>query len=97
MGDVVIWLAGDKPLMSRISAVFMRQPIAGYIGDTVDYERKLKDFRESLKEFSDYIVERGLFSNEEIDKMYNNCGLLALYGDELQKRISSLKPVKSEN
>lgn len=97
MGDVVIWLSGDKLLMPRIGAIFMRQPIAAYFGDTVDYERKLKDFRESLKEFSDYIVERGLFTQEEIDTMYSSCGLLALCGDELQKRISSLKPANSEN
>ena len=97
MGDVVIWLSGDKLLMPRIGSIFMRQPIAAYFGDTVDYERKLKDFRESLKEFSDYIVERGLFTQEEIDTMYSSCGLLALCGDELQKRISSLKPANSEN
>ena len=97
MGDVVIWLSGDKLLMPRIGAIFMRQPVAGYIGDTVDYERKLKDFRESLKEFSDYIVERGLFTQEEIDMMYNSCGLLALCGDELQNRIASLKDAKSED
>ena len=97
MGDVVIWLSGDKLLMPKIGAIFMRQPVAGYIGDTVDYERKLKDFRESLKEFSDYIVERGLFTQEEIDRMYSSCGLLALCGDELQNRIASLKDAKSEN
>lgn len=91
MGDVVIWLSGDKPIIPRIGAIFMRQPIAGYCGDTADYERKLKDFRESLKEFSDFIVERGLFTQEEIDTMYNSCGLLALYGDELRKRLASLK------
>lgn len=97
VGDVVIWLSGDKLLMPRIGAIFMRQPIAGYVGDTVDYERKLKDFRESLKEFSDFIVERGLFTQAEIDTMYDECGLLALYGPELQERIASLKDVKSEN
>ncbi len=94
MGDVVIWLSGDKLLMPEIGAIFMRQPIAAYIGDTADYERKLKDFRESLKEFSDYIVERGLFTQEEINTMYCTCGLLALYGPKLKDRIANLKPTK---
>jgi len=97
VGDVVIWLAGDKLMIPKIGAIFMRQPIAAYIGDTVDYERKLKDFRDSLKEFSDYIVQRGLFTQEEIDRMYGNCGLLSLFGSELQNRVASLKEVKDEN
>ena len=97
MGDVVIWLSGDKLLIPEIGAIFMRQPIAAYYGDTADYERKLKDFRESLKEFSDYIVERGLFTTDEINTMYSTCGLLALYGPKLKERVAGLKNVKLSN
>lgn len=93
MGDAVIWLSGDECRMPKMGAIFMRQPISGFVGDAVDYERKAKDFRESLKEFSDYIVARGLFTQEEIDTMYESCGLLSLYGDALHERLANLKQV----
>lgn len=94
VGDVAIWLSGDEPRCAKMSSIFMRQPVSGYFGDTADFESKLNDYRESMKEFCDFIVERGLFSQEELDKMYSTRGILSLFGDELQSRVKALKTVE---
>ena len=92
VGDVAIWLAGDDIRWSKkMSAIFMRQPLSGYIGDVADFESKMAAAKRDWEEFRDYIVERGLFTKEELDSLYTTRGMLALFGDELEERMSNLK------
>ncbi len=93
VGDVAIWLSGDEVRISHIGSIFMRQPMNGFFGDTADYESKLADHLASLREFSEFIVARGLFTQEELDTMYKNRSMCALFGPALHDRISKLQPV----
>lgn len=94
VGDVAMWLSGKELRIPRkMGAIFMRQPVSGYMGDTADFESKLQDFKDSMKEFGDYIEARGLFQKEELDQMYQHRSLLVLFGDKLQERLKNLKQV----
>lgn len=94
IGDVALWLAGDEPKWSaHMTAIFMRQPLAGYGGDIADLERKSRDAVSSFKEYSGYIAARGLFSQAELSNMYETRGMLSLFGSELEARMAKLKPV----
>lgn len=94
VGDVAIWLSGKEVRIPKMGLILMRQPVSGFVGDTADFESKLNDYKESMKEFGDFIVERGLFSQEEVDKMYTNRAILSSFGDDLRKRVANLKPVQ---
>ena len=93
LGDVAIWLSGDVRKMSPIGCVLVRQPLAGFCGDTADYEERLKNCREAIREYSDFVVECGMFTQEEMDAMYEHRTVISLYGDKLRQRIANLKPV----
>ena len=94
VGDVAIWLSGDEPRMSPIGAIFLRQPQSGFWGDTADYESQLSDYLASLREFSEFIVGRGLITKEEMDTMYKTRGIIGLFGPALRDRISKLQAIK---
>lgn len=96
IGDVALWLAGDEPKWStHMTAIFMRQPLAGYGGDIADLERKSRDAISSFREYSSYLVARGLFSQTEMNSMYETRGMLSLFGSELEARMAKLKQVES--
>jgi len=94
LGDVAIWLSGDERRMSSIGSVFVRQPVAGYMGDTADYELRLQNYREAIKEYSDFVVGCGMFTQEEMNDMYEHRAMIALYGDKLRQRVANLKPIE---
>jgi len=93
LGDIALWLSGDQLKWSKhMSVVFVRQQGFGFGGDIRDYVGKAKDAYDSFREFRDFIAARGLFTGEEIDKMYETRGMLSLFGRELEARINGLKP-----
>ncbi len=92
MGDVVLWLSGDQLNYSKnMSVIFMRQPLAGFAGDISDFGIKGDDALQSVKEYSAYIVERGLFTKDELQWMFESSGMLCLYGKKLEERVAGLK------
>lgn len=90
-GEVAIWLSGKERRMSKMGAIFLRQPIAAYFGDTADYENQLKAFKDSLNEYRDFIADCGLFTKEELNGLYKHRGMLHLSYQDLTERIASLK------
>lgn len=94
VGDVALWLSGDRLQYSKkMTAIFMRQPLTGYGGDIADYERHNDAALQSYREYSSYIIARGLFTKEEMDNMYETRGMLALFGKALEERVGKLKQV----
>ena len=95
IGDVAVWLSGDVLKYSKkMSFIMIRQPLTGFEGDIADYESKIAGAKESWKEFSGYVAERGLFTKSELATMFETRGLLCLYGRELEARVANLKTIE---
>ena len=97
IGDIALWLAGDELRWSKkMTAIFTRQQFAGYGGDIRDLVGKSKDAEFSFKEYRDYISKRGLFTRAELDTMYETRGMLTLFRDVLEARVTGLKQVTDD-
>lgn len=95
LGDIALWLSGDVIKWSKhMTAFFVRQQGFGYSGDIRDFVGKAEDACASFKEFRDYIAARGLFTEMEMNNMFETRGMLSLFGRELEARMNSLKQVK---
>lgn len=91
LGDCAVWLSGDEPLMSPMGWIAVRQPMACGGGTMQAAEFRVEDFKKQVSVFTDFIVSKGLFSKDEIDRMFEEEGMLSLCGDELTERLKSLK------
>ncbi len=91
MDDLAIWLSAKERRLSPIGCIFLNQPEVGFIGDGADYETNTTDLKEVFEEYRDFIAEKGIFTKEELDQMYEERKELALFGEELQKRMSHLQ------
>ena len=95
LGDIALWLSGDVIKWSKhMTAFFVRQQGFGYSGDIRDFVGKAEDACASFKEFRDYIAARGLFTEMEMNNMFETRGMLSLFGRELEARMNGLKQVK---
>ena len=94
LGDIALWLSGDVQKWSKhMTAIFVRQQGFGYAGDIRDFVGKAEDACASFKEFRDYIAARGLFTEMEMNTMFETRGMLSLFGRELEARMNGLKQV----
>ncbi len=90
MSRVALWLAGDECQISPCGWICLKQTSGGAIGDVADVESKVQEVKASWEEFKSFIAKRGLFTVEELDKLYVSRGLLTLYGETLRKRVAAI-------
>ena len=91
VADCALWLSGTDRRMSPMGWLAVRQPNACGGGTLKDAQFRSEDFSAQLKVFTDFIVEKGLLTAEEVTRMYEDQSIIGLSYDELEERIKSLK------
>jgi len=91
IGDCAIWLSGDDRRVSPMAWLAVRQPRMSICGTTTDVEFRVEDVKVQMKTITDYIVESGLLTQEEIDKMYDEQTMIGISYGALFERINALK------
>ena len=92
IGDCALWLSGTERHMSPMGWVAVKQPTAMTGGTMKDVEFRVEDMKDQLKVFTDYIVDKGLLTADEVTRMYEEQAIIGLSYDTLQERLKSLKP-----
>lgn len=90
MSRVALWLSGDECQMSPCGWICLKQTSGFAMGDVADVEAKVLEVKTSWEEFKSFIAKRGLFTIEELDKLYVSRGLLTLYGETLRERVAAI-------
>lgn len=89
--DCAIWLSGTDRRVSPMAWLAVRQPRFAMTGTTLDAEFRVEDVKIQIKTMTDFIVEKGLLTQEEVDKICNEQAMVGMSYDALFERIKSLK------
>jgi ATP-dependent protease ClpP protease subunit len=89
--DCALWLSGRERVIGPAGLIMVRQPRDGFYGSTEDAKTHVAATKQVLKDLISFIVSKGLFTQEEIDAMFENNSQIFLAGDALDARISSIK------
>lgn len=89
--DCAIWLSGADRRVSPMAWLAVRQPRMAISGATLDAEFRVEDVKIQMKTLTDFIVDKGLLTQEEVDKIYNEQAIVGMSYDKLFERIESLK------
>lgn len=91
IGDCAMWLSGDDRRVSPMAWLAVRQPRMNAGGTMRDVEFRIEDIKVQFKSITDFIVEKGLLTQEEIDRMYDDQAMIGMSYDELDARLQALK------
>lgn len=90
MSRVALWLSGDECRISPFGWICLKQIDGAACGDAADVIAKAKEVQETWIEFRDFIVQRGLFTQEELDAVFEHRGRCSLSGDELREKVTKI-------
>jgi len=91
IGDCAIWLSGDDRRVSPMAWLAVRQPRMSAGGTMKDVEFRIEDLKIQFKSITDFIVSKGLLTQEEVDRMYDEQAMIAMSYDELDARLQALQ------
>ena len=91
ISDCAIWLTGKDRRMGPMGWLAVRQP-AGCGGGTLqDTVFRVEDVLVQVKTLTDFIVSKGLLTEEEVKLLFEEQAMISLSYDDLNARLSNLK------
>lgn len=91
ISDCAIWLTGKDRRMGPMGWLAVRQPSGCGGGTLQDTVFRVEDVLVQVKTLTDFIVSKGLLTEEEVKLLFEEQAMISLSYDELNERLASLK------
>ena len=91
LGDCALWLSGNDRRIGPMSWLMIRPPKQITEGSMRDLELRSVDMKKQIDAFGEFIISKGLLTEDEVNRLYQDEAVISLSYDDLQARIDALK------
>ena len=91
ISDCAIWLTGKDRRMGPMGWLAVRQPSGCGGGTLQDTVFRVEDVLNQVKTLTDFIVDKGLLTAEEVKLLFEEQAMISLCYDELEARLANHK------
>ena len=91
IGDCALWLCGNDRRIGPMGWLMVKPPRQITEGSMRDIELRSEDMKKQLTVFTDFIVGKGLLTQEEVNRLYDDEAVISLSYEDLAARVSALK------
>ena len=91
LGDCALWLSGNDRRIGPMTWLMIRPPKQISEGSMRDLELRSADMKKQIDAFGEFIVNKGLLTEDEVNRLYQDEAVISLSYDDLRARIDALK------